>query len=193
MTSKDSTLIAFFHEVGQLKRQPRSGWQLLGIERPESVADHTCRAVFIAYALAKAEGVDAERAALIAAFHELPETRIGDLHKVAQKYFSEKRAVERRVLHDQLAALPSEIAQGFHDLLDGYEGDETPEQVVARDADYLEVLLQAKEYLLQGHTGAQNWIDNTKGCLKTATAKRWAAQIEQGGAAWYEGLKRIRR
>ncbi len=192
----DQPLIDFLYEVGQLKREPRHGWLLLGIMHPESVADHTCRSVFIAYLLAKAEGVNPERAALIAAFHELPETRTGDLTKLAQNYIPEKKEHELAVMHEQLAPLPAELRDDFLALLVDFEKDTTPEQTVARDADYLEVVLQAKEYLDQGYAGAQNWIDNTldKGCLKTATAKRWAKLITQTrSTAWYEGHKRIRR
>lgn len=195
-TSSDQAIIDLFSEFGQLKRQPRSGWELLGITHPESVADHTCRSVFIAYTLAKAEGCDAATAALIAAFHELPETRIGDLTKVAQRYFPEKKEREVEVLKEQLAPLPPAMRDDLFRLLVDFEKDTTPEQVVARDADYLEVLLQAKEYLDQGYAGAQNWIDNTlgNGCLRTATAKRWATLIvATRSTAWYEVLKRIRR
>ena len=39
----------FLFEMGQLKNIPRSGWLLLGINNPESVADHVCRSTFISF------------------------------------------------------------------------------------------------------------------------------------------------
>ena len=190
----DQALISFFFEVGQLKREPRTGWLLLGIKHPETVAEHTSRAVIIAYTLAKLEGADAQRAALIAAFHELPEARISDMHKMTQAYFPEKREREAAVLKDQLSLLPPEIAADLHALLDDFEHDTTPAHVVAKDADYLECILQAKEYRDQGYAGAQNWIDNATRCLKTGSAKRLAKLIAKTRSTeWYEGLKRIKR
>ncbi len=190
----DTALVDFFYEVGQLKRQPRAGWHLLGIKTPESVAEHTCRAVFMAYVLAKLEGANADKAALIAAFHELPETRIGDLHKMAVHYFPDKKNVERSVITEQLAPLPTEIAKGFHEFLDGEANDATPEHLIAKDADYLEVIMRAREYMVAGHVGAKNWADNASTCLKTASAKRLAAAIMKSEpSAWYERLKSIKR
>jgi putative hydrolase of HD superfamily len=190
----DQALISFFFEVGQLKRQPRSGWHLLGIKHPESVADHTARSVFIAYVLAKLEGADPEKAALIAAFHELPEARIGDFHKMASHYFPKKKGVEAEVLKEQLQQLPRALAADFLHLLSDFDKDATPEHVVAKDADYLEVILQAKEYEEQGYAGSRNWIKNATSCLKTQTAKRLAKLIAKTRSTeWYEGLKRIRR
>ncbi len=190
----DRRIIDLFFEAGQLKRQPRSGWLLLGITQPESIADHTCRSVLIAYVLAKLESANPEKAALIAAFHEIPETRIGDLNKMTQAYFTDKRSVERKILRDQAALLPKEIGDEFIALLHDFEDDTTPEQTVARDADYLEVILQAKEYLDQGYAGAQNWIENATTRLRTETAKRLAKRIAATRSTeWCEGLKRIRR
>jgi len=194
MTTDDKALIDFFYEVGQLKRQPRSGWLLLGITQPESVADHTCRAVFIAYALAKLEGANPDKAALIAAFHELPETRTGDLHKMAAHYFPQKKAVEKQVVADQLKALPPELAKEFASFFNGFDNEATPEHTIAKDADYLEVILQAKEYLDQGYAGAENWITNATKCLTTKTAQRLAKRIAVSRSTeWYEGIKKIER
>ena len=38
---------AFLFEMGQLKNQPRSGWQLLGISRPESERYSRLRSEFM--------------------------------------------------------------------------------------------------------------------------------------------------
>lgn len=184
----------FCYELGQLKRLPRSGWLQLGVANPESVAEHVARTVPIAFILAKLEGVNAERAALIAAFHEFPETRIGDLHKTAQRYITEKRTIEAKAVEEQLSQLPPEIAAAFLSYYDGFEEDGSPEHIVAKDADYLECIIQAKEHLEQGYAGAQNWIENARACLQTKSAKALAAAVvERRSTAWFEALKRIQR
>lgn len=187
-------VLDFFFELGQLKRTARSGWWYVGIKHPESVAEHSCRATFIAFVLAKLEGADPHKSALIAAFHDMPETRIDDLHKIAQHYFPGKREVERRVVADQLAGLPKDVADEFRSILDDYESDNSLEQVVAKDADYLECAIQAKEYLELGHKSAQQWIDNTRGCLRTKSAKKFLELLEKStSTGWYPSLKNLKR
>ena len=54
MQSKE--ILKFFFEMGQLSRVKREGWRLLGMETPESIADHSLRAAQIGWVLAKLEG-----------------------------------------------------------------------------------------------------------------------------------------
>jgi putative hydrolase of HD superfamily len=184
----------FFYELGQLKRVKRSGWWLAGIKHPESVAEHAFRAATIGFVLAKLEGANPEKTALICLFHELPETRLNDFHKVIQRYIDIK-TVEEKVLKEQLSTLPKEIAEELSNFLKDYGKDGTKEQIVAKDADYLEGCLQAKEYIEQGHKNAQIWIDNTKkGCLKTETAKKMLELIEKTNSSeWHKALQNIKR
>lgn len=72
--------------------------------------------------------------------------------------------------------------------------DNSKEQIVAKDADYLECAIQAKEYLEQGYTHAQDWIDNCKKCVRTESAKRILDIIEKSNSQdWYKDIKRIQR
>lgn len=190
---KYKQLLNMFYEVGQLKREKRAGWVLLGIPNPETVGEHISRSVFIAFALAKLEGADPYKAALISAFHELPETRIGDTHKTAQRYLNKKEA-EKKVMEEQFEAMPEEIASELKELIFNFGEDRTKEQVVARDADFVECAIQAKEYLEQGYSQAQNWIDNCNKCIKTASGKKIMDLLEDSDSQdWYRSLKKIRR
>ena len=165
----------------------------MGIKNPESVADHTVRAMFIAFVIAKMEGANAERAALINAIHDLPETRINDLHKIAQNYFTNKREVEKKVIDDQLSQLPGGISSALRELVADHDSNNI-EQVIARDADLLECAIQAREYVEQGYSAAQNWIDNTEGLLVTESAKRLFELVKRTKPSdWYPPLKSIKR
>ena len=42
-------LAKYMYEIGQMKRVQRSGWWLAGITNPESVAEHSFRAVILRY------------------------------------------------------------------------------------------------------------------------------------------------
>ncbi|MBI4149217.1 HD domain-containing protein [Candidatus Woesearchaeota archaeon] len=184
----DKTLVNFLFELGQLKRVKRSGWWLLGITNPESVAEHTFRAAALAYLLAQQEKKDAEHAAALCLFHDIHETRLNDLHKVGHRYIDFRQA-ERQAAAEQAAPL-----SGILPLLSEFQDQKTPESRIARDADLLENALQAKEYTEQGFPDAQNWIDNIRGILQTISAKRLLHRIEQGSMNdWWKPLKKIDR
>lgn len=192
MTEKN--IVNFLYEIGQLKNNPRTGWHVIGIKNPESVADHTCRSTFISFILGKMEKVNAEKCALISAFHEMPETRVSDMHKITQNYVLDRKAIEKQVVKEQCESLPKEIGDSFFELYNGFESDDSPEHIVAKDADYLEVVMQAKEYISQGFKDAQNWIDNSAALLKTKSAKKlFEIIVKSEPKEWYEHLKRIER
>lgn len=184
----------FLFEAGQLKRAPRNGWNHLGIKNPESIADHSWRTAVIAFILAKLEGVDVQKVTTMAVWHEIAETRIMDLDKLAQRYFTNKNEVEKIAFDEQMDSLPSEIATEIRSFYDNHDSDSTKEQIIVKDADYLECLIQAREYEEQGFIGARNWYENAQKMLKTESAKKLATQIIEGRPSdWFESLKRIER
>src|SRR4051794_5293762 len=64
--------------AGALKEVRRKGWGDRGLSDAESVADHSYRVALLAWALARARGLDAGRALLIALVHDLAEAEVGD-------------------------------------------------------------------------------------------------------------------
>src|SRR5580704_3972714 len=70
---------AFLFEMGHLKQLRRSGWMLLGIPQPETVADHSFRVGMVGIALAAMENADVGRTAALCLMHDAHETRIGDV------------------------------------------------------------------------------------------------------------------
>src|SRR5690349_8463829 len=100
----DEHVAAFLIETGHLKRTPRAGWAIAGVRTPESVAEHSFRTAVIAYVLAVMEGANPDRAATLAVFHDVPETRTTDLHSVAKPHVRMAPAVD--VAAVQTADLP---------------------------------------------------------------------------------------
>lgn len=72
-------LLDFLLASGQLKQLPRTGWVDRGIPNPETVAAHSWRMAVLALLLAPSENLEAETAARIALFHDLPEALVGDI------------------------------------------------------------------------------------------------------------------
>lgn len=183
-------VVRFGYETGQLKRLPRAGWLLAGVRDPESVAEHSFRVGVLAYVVAVLEGADPDRAAALGLFHDLPETRIGDVPSVGRRYVT--TAAPRDVVVDQVAGLPGPLAAHIAALIDEHENATTaaatPEARCSRDADKLDCLLQAREYQTQGNQHVQPWVDTMAAAVRTATGRRLAAAAQEvdPGAWWAE-------
>ncbi|MER7771544.1 HD domain-containing protein [Kitasatospora sp. NPDC096140] len=170
-----SPVARFLFEAGTLKHTKRTGWWMAGVRDPESVAEHSWRTSVVASIIARLEGADPARAAFLATWHDVAETRTGDVNYVGKKYATS--ADPEAVTADQVKGMPEVLASTVQDLIAEYEGKESPEAVCARDADKLECLIQGVEYLAQGYANAQRWIDNSRGRLTTKTAQDLADAI----------------
>ncbi len=171
----------FLFEAGMLKRTPRTGWQFLG-SGSESVAEHAFRTAVIAFALTRmVPGVDADRVLRMALLHDLPEARTGDLNYMNQKYV---RVEEDRAVEDLARGLT--FGPEIVELLAEFRSQTTPEAVLARDADHLEMLLQLKEHMDVGNRNAEEWIPFSLRRLRTDAARDLAQRIlARDSSAWW--------
>lgn len=185
-------LVNFIFEINQLKRQRHSGFQLVGVKDPDSVAEHVMRAAQIGYILAAMEGdANPEKVAAMVLIHDNGEARIGDQHKVAARYFNTKKA-EKDALTEQLGNLEGTIGQTWLGYFDEYEKRNTKEGIIAKDADWLEQAFQAKEYVDLGYAAAEDWIKNVEKALETASAKLVLKEMKKVKFTdWWHGLKKM--
>lgn len=181
----------YIFEAGMLKRVCRSGWWAEKVKHPESVADHALRTAIIAFILARMEGLDEQAARKLCTagvFHDMHETRLGDINKVTARYITNSKELEQKVEEEQLRSMPKEMRDSIMGILELSEKERT----VLKDADYLECAFQAKEYLDVGYKGAESWINNVGKKLQTESAKKLHAQMEkQDSNSWWRGLKKI--
>ena len=183
----------FFAEAGLLKRVKRSGWWVAGIKDPESVADHCFRCAVIGYYIAHAEGVDPYRVLVMTLFNDIHEARINDLHKMGHYYIDFKDA-EKRVFKDQVVDLPAKMRAELTDFRGDYDTQSTREALVARDADILECLVQAKEYKDNGSPVASKFLKWAPGFLKSRTAKKlWNSLQRWDSTLWWENVVKFER
>lgn len=177
-------IIPFLHEAGHLKRSVRQGWWIAGVQNPESVAEHSFRTAIVGYVIAVMEGANPERTATLCLFHDLPETRQGDIPSTGKRYVT--MAPDTDVVRDQTATLPTHLAERIQRLISDFAEQSSPEARCAKDADKLECLLQAREYLVQGYGDAQPWIDTMVDAMKTPSGKALAgAALEVAPNAWW--------
>lgn len=171
-----SGIATFLFEMGHLKNLPRSGWLLLGIPEPESVAEHSFRVAMVGIMLAAMDGADVGRTAALCLFHDGHETRVGDVPSVGRAYVT--TASPEAVTAHQTAAMPDEIAKVVAELTAEYEAHETHEARLAHDADKLETLLQAAEYGAQGYD-TEPWRDTSLAAQRTEAGQRLGQAIGQ--------------
>jgi len=150
-------MLNLFAEAGKLKKLPRMGWLLRGVQSPESVAEHTFRVAFITLFLGdelrkRGMEINVEKALKIAILHDLAEARITDLPLEAQKYVDKKKA-ERKAMVDILGAERVEYFKLFQE----YEEEKSPEGRLVKFADKLEMVLQAWEYEKAGSKGLEEF------------------------------------
>jgi putative hydrolase of HD superfamily len=111
------------------------------------------------------------------------ETRTGDLPHTANAYLEKPDA--RRITADQTVGLPANAASSVREAADEYETASTPEARCAKDADKLEMLLQAVEHRDLGVQRVDGWIESARKNLRTDTAKRVAeAAVSLSPLAW---------
>ncbi len=183
----------FFAEAGLLKKVKRSGWWVAGIRDPESVAEHCFRCAIMAHYIAHLEKVNTYKAVTMALFNDIHESRINDLHKMGHFYIDFKQA-EQRVFADQIRQLDGLVKAELEAFRREYDSQTSPESHVARDADILECLVQAKEYHQAGYVGAKKFLTLAPQFLKTPTAKTlWRALKKWDASHWWQKVVKFER
>ncbi|MFH1847932.1 MAG: HD domain-containing protein [Candidatus Omnitrophota bacterium] len=189
----DAKVLDFIAEAGLLKRVSRSGWWVLGIKNTESVADHSFRCTVLGYALARMEGADPYKVMLATLFNDIHEARINDLHKMSQRYIKLHEA-EDTAFREQMASLPAAIKNELSAMHSEYRKQRTKESIIARDADILECLIQAREYYGHGFKEAVKFMKKAPSALRTKSAKRlWALAKKSDLNKWWEKLSEFKR
>lgn len=185
--------VNFFAEAGLLKHVKRSGWWVAGIKEPESVAEHCFRTAVIGFYLAHLENLDPYKVVVMALFNDIHEARINDLHKMGHYYIDFKDA-EKKVFKDQVAELDEKVGMVLEKMRKDYDEQTTKESIVARDADILECLMQAKEYYDRGHQGAKLFFKRAPEYLKTKSAQKMWATIETWDShLWWQKIVKFER
>ena len=138
----------FFANLARMKLIYR--WPLMRNIQPENIAEHSLQVAMVAHALGIIKNrlfggtVDADRAAVLALYHDSSEVLTGDLPtpvkyfnpEIAREYKKIELAAEQRLL----AMLPPELIEDFRPLLDSRVQSGTQYEELARlvkDADTL--------------------------------------------------------
>ncbi len=190
---EDIKVLNFIAEAGTLKYVRRSGWWVLGIKDAETVAEHSFRCAVIGYVIACMEKVPPLKVLLMTLFNDIHEARLNDLHKMSQRYIKLKKA-EDKAFSEQIASLPKNIKDELAGMHAENRKQNTKESLIARDADILECLIQAKEYHEHGFKNAFKFMKKAPRFLKTKSAKRlWHLTKTTNLNEWWEKLSEFKR
>ena len=181
-------IIHLIFELGHLRRISHEGWKLTGNKNPETVAEHSLRTAQIGYLLAHLEHYPhPEQVCTICTFHDIAETRIGDIHKVANRYIT---VDETQAVKEQTTQL-KDIGTTIFNIWNQAEQQNTQAGIIAKDADLLDMAFTAREYQQQGYHAASDWLDKIAPKLKTQSAKELMKKlIHEDPFEWWDGLKK---
>ncbi|MDY6877762.1 MAG: HD domain-containing protein [Chloroflexota bacterium] len=173
-------------DAHRLKRTSRTGWVMRGVADAESVADHSFGVAFISLILTELvdQSLDKAKVLTIALLHDLPESVVSDLPTPAAVHFppGTKRKAEMVVLSELLHRLP--CAEQWHAWWHEFEDGTSVEGRLVRDADRLDMLIQAHIY---EQTTGNRWLEEFWPMPESPPFEFAAAQ------SLYEELKALRQ
>src|SRR6266516_6609193 len=108
----------------------------------------------------------------------------------ARSATASRRSAGRAAGWSQSLALNVRTA-ALRELIAEHEGPGVVEADCARDADQLEMLLQARSYAKQGYTHMEPFVESALAALRTISGRRLAeAAMGVSPAAWWESFTR---
>ncbi len=176
---------SYIFEIGFLKHTPRTGWLMLGIPDPESVAEHSFRAAVIGITLASMEGADIGRTVAMCVLHDTAETRLSDIASVSRAYLAAARP--EAVSAHQTDGMPDSAKDAHRELVAEFEAGVTLEARCARDADKLELLATAREYERQGYDTAE-WQQTSSEALRTKSGQWLGQAVLTTSPVWWKAF-----
>lgn len=140
-----------------LKDEGRTGWELRGIENPESVAGHSWGVALLSLIYAEHDdapaGVDPGRALRMAVLHDLAEAETGDFATRADSSAdtidpAAKERLEESAITDLLE--PFDEDGDLRAIWDEYETRASPTAKFVKDMDLVDMCVQAVHYEREG-------------------------------------------
>ena len=167
MVDRDLQLL---FELCTLRHLPRT-WNQFHDPGYANVSEHVFRMTWIAMILAKRENADLAKVLKLALFHDVTETRTGDVHILSRRYVTRN---DDAAVADIFAGTALEA--DALDLYKEYKERATLESKIVKDADMLDVDMELREQTLKGGSYPKQWEEKRKHVLEhelhTESAKK---------------------
>ncbi|MGC1123366.1 MAG: HD domain-containing protein [Candidatus Methanofastidiosia archaeon] len=148
-------VVHFMMMAEKLKDIFRTGWKLSGVDRPESVADHTFGVALLSMLLGDQLHLNTEKMIKMALIHDITESKLGDIHYESQKYLGKDtlQKAEEQAARDILSG-------DYLELWKEFAARSTREAQIVAACDKLELYMQALRYEKAGYTGLEHFWKN---------------------------------
>lgn len=151
MPRKQSTFLAWIVRMSLIKR-----WALMHSFRRENVSEHSHQTAVIAHLLCIIRNrlygghADPQKAATLAIYHEISETKLQDLNSRTKymnpEFTRQYKALEKMAENECLQTLPEELREDFRDLL--IQDNVDPEyKAIVKAADLLSAYIKVNDEL----------------------------------------------
>jgi putative hydrolase of HD superfamily len=164
MNEELRNIVTLYKTAMSLKELPRQGWIMEGALRSETdtVAAHSFCVALISYLTARAiierfPGIDTERVAIMAIFHDLGESATGEIATAIKRWitknFTSENLVEK-MEHDLLNSLVNDVVGGkeIKKLVEEFDECNSKEAKIVKFADALDAFAHAKVRLKKTFT-----------------------------------------
>jgi putative hydrolase of HD superfamily len=160
-------LIEVYYEFNQLKVLYRQGWLKRGLspEQCESVADHTLGVAILAMWITDLyfPALDVLKVIQLALIHDFGEVYAGDITPADDIDNEQKSSLEYEAVQSIFAKLPN--GSKYLALWKEYESAQTPEAMLVRQIDRLEMGFQASIYSHLGLNSPDEFLDSARKAL----------------------------
>ena len=162
-------LFDFFYIVSELKKVPRNGWKKkVGIEHPESVADHSYVTAIMSMVFSDTVGLNTEKILKMALLHDIAESITGDFtpEDISKE---NKKIVENEVMGEILSKLPSKLGDEYKKIWIEYVQENSKEASLMHEIDRLEMAIQAVKYSSEGFSKEilKTFVESARKEMKT--------------------------
>ncbi|MFH0711086.1 MAG: HD domain-containing protein [Candidatus Aenigmatarchaeota archaeon] len=178
MASEKERIVDFLIEASKLKDIDRTGWLMVDVKKPESVAAHIYSVSLMSAILGEKLKVDKQKLLEMVLVHDLCEVYAGDIATrkdgrmyvlkkgKIEKFKGDKKYLEERSMKKILNKLPEELRRKYYKLWREYEDGKTKESKIAHELDKLDYSIQAILYKKRANKKIDRFVD-TKRFLRT--------------------------
>ena len=178
-------LFNFFNIIEELKHSERQGWKDKEVERPrDTIASHSLGASLLGWVLAEKEDLDSNKIVKMLIMHDLIMAYIEDYTPKDQE-FDSKKEMERKAFDKLVEDVPEVIRDEFTSLFQELQDQETDEAKLAKEADKLDTLLQARSYNQESDEEfLQEFLESYRDYFSSETGESMLGELENRGGDW---------
>lgn len=173
-------LFDYFKPINKIKHIERKGWKLKGVKGvTDTIASHSFGAALIGWFLAEKEKVDPNKVIKLMLVHDLVMSYLEDLTPFDKEY-KNKEELENHSFEEMINDIPEELKKEFIKLVKEYQEQKTKEAMIAREADELDTLLQAKVYSgILNKNILNEFLETYKKYFKSETGKKLWGELKK--------------